>query len=72
MVNSHINHINLPATVDQSRRDDSRYLSELIEIPIKLVRVVRLTGWCINYLMLDREERETNVSQKQQHTLNKK
>ena len=67
-----MNRINLSTTVDQSRRDDSRYLSELIEIPINLVHVVRLTGWCINYLMLDREERETNVSQKQQHTLNKK
>ena len=72
MVNSHINHINLPATVDQSRRDDSCYLSELIKITINLVRVVQLTAWCIDYLMLDREERETNVSQKQQHISNKK
>ena len=72
MVNSHINCINLPTTVDQSRRDDSCYLSELIKITINLVRVVQLTAWCIDYLMLDREERETNVSQKQQHTLNKK
>ena len=72
MVNSHINRINLPATVDQSGRDDNCYLSELIEIPINLVHVFWLMGWCINYLILDKEERETNVSQKQQHTLNKK